>query len=157
MFVESQRVHIQSTCKVCNKNLECCSIKYKKYIYCCLKCIVYDKLLKPRQSFLITLYLKFWTCKHIWFYYDLALLIWELKLSSWAVGLQQTHSNNVHLRLNTDIVRKNVKISLYRPWGFQKLQTPRFQDNGYMKVVRLSALCTDRLYPPVNISSTHFR
>ena len=27
MFVESQRVHIQSTCKVCNKNLECCSIK----------------------------------------------------------------------------------------------------------------------------------
>ena len=30
MFVESQRVHIQSTCKVCNQNLECCSIKYKK-------------------------------------------------------------------------------------------------------------------------------
>jgi len=27
MFVESQRVHIQSTCKVCNKYLECCSIK----------------------------------------------------------------------------------------------------------------------------------
>ena len=28
----------------------------KKYIYCYLKCIVYDKLLKPRQSFRITLY-----------------------------------------------------------------------------------------------------
>jgi hypothetical protein len=27
MFLESQRVHIQSTCKVCNKNLECRSIK----------------------------------------------------------------------------------------------------------------------------------
>ena len=26
MSVVSQRVHIQSTCKVCNKNLECCSI-----------------------------------------------------------------------------------------------------------------------------------
>jgi len=26
MFVESQRLHIQSTCKVRNKNLECCSI-----------------------------------------------------------------------------------------------------------------------------------
>jgi len=26
MFVESQRVHIYSKCKVCNKNLECCSI-----------------------------------------------------------------------------------------------------------------------------------
>jgi len=27
IFVESQRVHTQSTCKVCNENLECCSIK----------------------------------------------------------------------------------------------------------------------------------
>ena len=30
MFVESQRVHILSTCKVCNKNLECFSSKQKK-------------------------------------------------------------------------------------------------------------------------------
>ena len=51
MFVESQRLHIQSTCKVCSKNLECCSIKLKINIYPYLKCIVYDKLLKPRQSF----------------------------------------------------------------------------------------------------------
>ena len=28
----------------------------KKYIYSYLKCIMYDKLLKPRQSFRITLY-----------------------------------------------------------------------------------------------------
>ena len=28
----------------------------KKHIYCYLNCIVYDKLLKPRQSFRITLY-----------------------------------------------------------------------------------------------------
>jgi len=28
----------------------------KKHIYCYLKCIVYDKLLKPRQSFRIILY-----------------------------------------------------------------------------------------------------
>ena len=54
MFVESQRVHIYSTCKVCNKkSLECCSIK--KNTYSDLKCLVYDKLLKPRQSFWITL------------------------------------------------------------------------------------------------------
>jgi len=33
MFVDSQRVHILSTCKVCNKNLECCSIKYEKKTY----------------------------------------------------------------------------------------------------------------------------
>ena len=33
MFVEPQRVHIQSTCKVCNKNLEFCSIKWKTHIF----------------------------------------------------------------------------------------------------------------------------
>jgi len=43
------------------KTWECCSIKWKKYIYCYLKCIVCDKLLKPRQSFLITLYYKPYT------------------------------------------------------------------------------------------------
>ena len=34
-------------------------INHKKYIYSYLKCIVYDRLLKPRQSFRITLYLKY--------------------------------------------------------------------------------------------------
>ena len=56
MFVESQRVPIENTCKVCNKNLERCSIKRKNYIYSYVNCIVYDKLLKPRQSFRIILY-----------------------------------------------------------------------------------------------------
>ena len=32
----------------------------KKYIYSYLKCIVYDKWLKPRQSFWITLYFEQW-------------------------------------------------------------------------------------------------
>jgi hypothetical protein len=34
-----------------------------------------------------------------------------------------------------------------RPWGFQEVETPRFHDNRHMKVVRLSDLCTGRLYP----------
>jgi len=34
----------------------------KKYIYCYLKCIVYDTLLKPGQSFWITLYFSIFTC-----------------------------------------------------------------------------------------------
>ena len=33
-----------------------------------------------------------------------------------------------------------------RPRGFQKVEAPRFQDNRLMKVVRLSALLTSRLY-----------
>ena len=33
------------------------------------------------------------------------------------------------------------------PWGFQEAEAPRFQENRHMKVVRLSAPRTGRLYP----------
>jgi hypothetical protein len=33
------------------------------------------------------------------------------------------------------------------PWGFQELEAPEFLDSRHMKVVRLSALRTGRLYP----------
>jgi len=33
------------------------------------------------------------------------------------------------------------------PEGFKEVEAPRFQDNRHMKVVRLSDLCTGRLYP----------
>jgi hypothetical protein len=39
-----------------------------------------------------------------------------------------------------------VKQSLDRPWGFQEVEAPRFQDNQRMKVER-SALGTDCLTP----------
>jgi hypothetical protein len=42
--------------------------------------------------------------------------------------------------------RQRVK-GLYRPRGFQEDEVPRFQDNHHMKVLRLSALLTGRLYP----------
>ena len=45
---------------------------------------------------------------------------------------------------------------LDRPWGFQEVEAPKFQDNRHMKVVRLSALRTGRIYPPGNIPGTHF-
>jgi len=35
---------------------------------------------------------------------------------------------------------------LDRSWRFQEVEAPRLQDNRHMKVVRLSALRTDRLY-----------
>jgi len=34
-----------------------------------------------------------------------------------------------------------------KSWGFQDFDVAKFQDNRHMKVVRLSAQCTDRLYP----------
>jgi len=47
-------------------------------------------------------------------------------------------------------VKVKVKQSHYRPGQalrFQEAETPIFQDNRHMKVVRLSALRTVRLYP----------
>jgi hypothetical protein len=45
------------------------------------------------------------------------------------------------------VVKKEIKQSLYRPWGFQEVAAPRFRDGLLMKVVRSSALRTGRLHP----------
>jgi hypothetical protein len=49
-----------------------------------------------------------------------------------------------------------VKQSHYKtgraPEGFRRFRLPDYKKNRHMKVVRLSALCTGRLYPPENIS-----
>jgi hypothetical protein len=42
------------------------------------------------------------------------------------------------------------------PLGFQEVEAPRFLDSRHMKVVRLSAVSTGRVYPPGNIPGTHF-
>ena len=46
--------------------------------------------------------------------------------------------------------------SSYRLRGFQEVEASRFSDSWHMKVVKLSALHTDRLYHPGNISIIHF-
>jgi hypothetical protein len=46
---------------------------------------------------------------------------------------------------------------LDRPTGFQEVEAPRFLDSRHLKVVRLSAVRTGRVYPPGNIPGTHFR
>ena len=47
-----------------------------------------------------------------------------------------------------------------QPWtdseGSRRLRLPDFGDYQRMKLVRLSALRTGRLYPPGNIPGTHF-
>jgi len=48
---------------------------------------------------------------------------------------------------NFCLYKSNPITGLDRPWGFQEVEAPRFQDNGHMKVVRLSALHIGRLYP----------
>jgi hypothetical protein len=45
----------------------------------------------------------------------------------------------------------NPCTSLDRPWGFQKVELPKFPDHCHMKVVRWSAQGTGQLYPAGNI------
>jgi hypothetical protein len=51
---------------------------------------------------------------------------------------------------------KQSHTGLGRPLGLQVVEAPRFLDNRHMKVVRLSALRTGRLYSPGKIPGTHF-
>jgi len=44
----------------------------------------------------------------------------------------------------------------WRPRGFQNFEAARSRENRHTKVVRLSAVRTDRLYPLVNIPDIHF-
>ena len=43
--------------------------------------------------------------------------------------------------------KSNSITGLDKPWGFQEVEAPRFQDNRHIKVVSLSALRTGRFYP----------
>jgi hypothetical protein len=52
-------------------------------------------------------------------------------------------------------IQAKVKQSHNRPRGSQEVEASRFQDSRHMQVVRFSALCTGRLYPPGNIPGTH--
>ena len=44
--------------------------------------------------------------------------------------------------------KSNIYGGLDRPRGLQKVEVPSFQDTRHVKVARLSALRTGRLYPP---------
>ena len=48
--------------------------------------------------------------------------------------------------VHVSVKQSNPITGLDRPWGFQEVEAPRFQDNQHMKVVRLSALRTSRFY-----------
>ena len=60
-----------------------------------------------------------------------------IQLSSWGWA----HSSSKLLS------QSNPITVLDRPWGFQEVEAPRFQDSRHMSMVRLSALRTGRLYP----------
>jgi len=63
--------------------------------------------------------------------------------------LLQKYAYNHRYRFGHKEVKQksNPITGLDRPSRFQEVETPRFQDNWHMKVVRLSAPCTGHLYP----------
>ena len=94
----------------------------------------------------------------------------QMTLKLWLNGLSHFRTHG-YICINTYGVRYSVQehkcmingskkksspiTGLDRPWGFPEFEVPRFQDNRNMKVVRLSALRTGRLYPPGKILGTH--
>ena len=71
----------------------------------------------------------------------------HLKQGATAMNGKYRWTNGRGCNLPVTIVKSNPITGLGRPWGFQEVEAPRFQDNRHMKVVRLSALRTGRLYP----------
>jgi hypothetical protein len=66
------------------------------------------------------------------------------------------HNLKFYPRISQPLTCCNLCIGQARLWAFHELQPSRFQDSRHMKVVRLSALRTGRLYPPGNIPGTQF-
>jgi hypothetical protein len=73
---------------------------------------------------------------------------WGWDQNTWSYLSGSGKISDVALNFWHSVVKVKSKpiTGLDRPWGFPEVEAPRFQD--HMKVVRLSALRTGRLYPP---------
>ena len=127
---------------------------------------MYDKLLKPRQSFRTTLHLVLYYLDHwsdsislecsIYRYEFMYLYSDSCTPTTYHVIFPQIspalHCTDYPPDPYTTCIplleyKSNPIIGLDRPWRFQEVEAPRYQDNQHMKVLRLSALRTGRLYP----------
>jgi hypothetical protein len=71
---------------------------------------------------------------------------------------------NFDMFFGTTVLGMDVKCTLAKgkaiplqAWtGPKEVEAPRFLDSRHLKVVRLSALRTGRVYSPGNIPGTHF-
>ena len=55
--------------------------------------------------------------------------------------------NKLLNRMYEPVRPTNPITGLDRPYGFQEVEDPRFEDNQHMKMLRLSVVCTGYLYP----------
>ena len=80
---------------------------------------------------------------HLWFQHGL-----ETGAESKHQILRETRQICIYIQFCHCVNQQQSPIrGLERHRGFQEVEAPRFQDNRHMKVVRLSALRTGRLYP----------
>jgi hypothetical protein len=95
------------------------------------------------------------SCAELYLYYHSGL---SCSVRGWPLPLLSSSSSSKHKTEHHHHQRKE-KQSHYRPWQALRASGdwgPRFQGNRHMKVARLLALLTGRLYPSVNIPGTHF-
>ena len=69
-----------------------------------------------------------------------------LKNHSFGSKLTDRHTHTANISQSQNKCKKQSHL-LYRTWGFQEAEAPRFQDIRHLNVASLSFLRTSRLYP----------
>jgi hypothetical protein len=132
----------------------CCqSLSFRHLFFLLLSCVLYWTLifsndLNSHQQNLDTARSFIYIPTSCFWHYIRPSSVRKHKYINWRVCYE--------IDLSYNIFKQNNPITVPdRPWGFQEVEGPRFQDNRHMKVVRFSALRTGRLYPTGNIPGTH--
>ena len=129
----------------------------KKYIYCYLKCIVYDKLLKHRQSLRITLYIvqvytdsfKFQTTRFYTIFIVLSVYVAFSKLT------KATLDARIHQRKRQQTLSINPRQRIFKVKGRPRLGctkaiclATRHQLLSEMHLLLLQSQCSSHVLPP---------